>query len=135
MKKIFLLICLLSSLSYSQRTVAKIFAQQSEYDFGIIKAGEIVTHDFIILNNGGDKLIINNVRAGCGCTAVKPEKSILLPGESTKINVKFDSNGRTGQQKKFVYVDSNDEANPYLTLSFTADILDSAKSSKIKVKK
>lgn len=135
MKKIFILICLLSSLSYSQRTGAKIFAQQSEYDFGKIKAGEIVTHDFVILNNGGDKLIINNVRAGCGCTAVKPENSILLPGESTKINVKFDSNGRKGQQKKFVYVESNDEANPYLKLSFSANIIGQTEFPKVKVKK
>lgn len=135
MKKIFILIYLFASLVYSQRAGAKISAKQSQYDFGKIKTGEIVTHDFVIQNNGGDKLIINNVRAGCGCTAVKPEKSILLPGESTKINVKFDSNGRKGQQKKFVYVDSNDEANPYLTLSFTADILEPKKSSKVKAAK
>lgn len=135
MNKILILFCLIISLVFAQRAGAKIFVQQSQFDFGKIKAGAKVNHDFVIHNKGGDTLKINNVRASCGCTAVKPEKSILLPGESTKINVMFDSNGRTGQQKKFVYVDSNDKENPYLRLYFTADILESPKSSKVKVKK
>lgn len=124
MEKIFILICLLTSLVYAQKAGAKIYADKIAYDFGKIKAGEKVTHNFVVFNKGGDTLKISNVRASCGCTAVKPEKSILLPGESTKINVKFDSIGRKGQQRKSVYVYSNDKANPELRLTFTAHILE-----------
>lgn len=135
MKKIFILICILASLGYAQRAGAKIFAKQNHYDFGKIKAGEKVIHDFVIQNKGGDTLKINNVQAGCGCTAAKPGKNILLPGESTKINVKFDSNGRKGKQNKTVNVNSNDKANPNLLLTFTADIIEQADSSKINTAK
>ncbi|OGU53926.1 MAG: hypothetical protein A2V66_16955 [Ignavibacteria bacterium RBG_13_36_8] len=135
MKKVFILICLFASIAYSQRAGAKIFAEQSLYDFGKIKAGEKVSRDFVVQNKGGDTLIIKNVRASCGCTAVKPEKSNLLPGESTKINVIFNSSGRKGHQKKYVYVFSNDVANPELRLSFTADILEQTESSKVKAVK
>ncbi len=122
MKRIILFICLLTIVSCSQIIGPKISATTATYDFGKITQGMVVSHEFLILNNGGDTLKIKDVRAGCGCTVVKPEKTALLPGEQTKIYVTFDSKGRKGHQQKYVYVTSNDKETPELRLSFTADI-------------
>lgn len=122
MKKLILFVCLLTIVSCSQVVGPKISAPLTTHDFGKITQGSVVNYDFEILNNGGDTLVIKDVRAGCGCTAVKPEKNILMPGEQTKILVSFDSKGRKGHQQKYVYITSNDKDSPELRLSFTADI-------------
>ncbi|RJP63768.1 MAG: DUF1573 domain-containing protein [Ignavibacteriales bacterium] len=122
MKKLALFMFLFTIVSCSQIIGPKISAAVTNYEFGKITQGAVVSHEFIILNNGGDTLKIKDVRAGCGCTVVKPEKTSLLPGENTKIYVTFDSKGRKGHQQKYVYVTSNDKEKPELRLSFTADI-------------
>jgi len=102
----------------------KITVSETEYEFGKIAKGVEVTHDFLITNTGGDLLEIQRVRASCGCTAAAPEKDKLKPGESTPISVKFNSAGRSGMQKKYVYISSNDPDKPEIRLTFTANIVD-----------
>jgi hypothetical protein len=99
---------LLFSVATAQIVGPKISYQESNYDFGDVSEGDIVVHDFEIYNTGGDVLKINHVRASCGCTAVKPEKDVLEPGEATTIKVSFNTARRKGKQRKHVYVLSND---------------------------
>lgn len=84
---------------------------ESRFEFGSIKQGEVVEHDFMLENQGKSDLIIRKVRASCGCTAVKPDKTLIKPGEQVPIHVKFNSRGRTGQQNKTVTVITNDPKN------------------------
>jgi hypothetical protein len=103
----------------------KASSQQMEYDFGIIKQGKIVTHNFTLLNNGGDILKITDIHAACGCTAAKPDKNELNPGESINIKVDFNSEGKMGKQEKYVYVKTNDPNNQELKFKFTGIVIDS----------
>jgi hypothetical protein len=128
----FLLI--LFSITYSQIVGPKISYQESNYDFGTVNEGEVVEHNFEIYNTGGDVLRINHVRASCGCTAVKPEKDDLEPGEGTTIKVSFNTARRKGNQRKHVYVLSNDPLNPEVRLSFTANIIKGAGGEKTAAK-
>jgi hypothetical protein len=57
-------------------------------------------------------LNIRETRANCGCTVSAPEKDTLAPGESSKISVTFNSNGRRGRQQKMVTIFSNDPKAP-----------------------
>jgi hypothetical protein len=104
------------TLSFAQFMGPKVATQQLEYDFGSVEQGTLVEHTFVISNTGGDALKIRNVSASCGCTAAKPEKSELAPGESTNINVQFNTKGRSGKQRKSVYVDTNDPEHSRLEL-------------------
>jgi len=122
-KKIAFLFLLFASAAYSQLIGPKIVVQQPEHDFGDIIQGEKVQHNFVVTNTGGDKLVITNVRASCGCTAALPDKKELAPGESTNIKVEFNSAGRVGKQDKTVYVTSNDKENPEVQLKFTGNIV------------
>jgi uncharacterized cupredoxin-like copper-binding protein len=101
----------------------KLVLQQDEYDFGDINQGEKVTHVFILTNSGGDLLKITNVGSSCGCTAVMPEKNELGPGESTNLNVTFNSAGRFGKQKKLVTIESNDPDNPHSILTIKGKVV------------
>jgi uncharacterized cupredoxin-like copper-binding protein len=123
MKKLLTLLIVFSSLSIAQLVDPKLVLQQSEHDFGDIVQGEVVSHVFVLSNSGGDLLIINNVRPSCGCTAAMPEKNELGPGESTNLNVSFNSKGRMGKQKKIVRIETNDPENPQQLITIKANIL------------
>jgi len=82
-----------------------------EYNFGTIIQGEKVAYTFIFENTGGSELIINNVKASCGCTTPKWTKKPIAPGDEGEIEVIFDSHGRRGEQKKSVKVFANTQPN------------------------
>jgi hypothetical protein len=86
--------------------------ENNTHDFGRIKKGESVTTEFVITNTGNGELNIRQTRASCGCTASKPKKSNLKPGESSTIKVTFNSAGRSGVQNKTIFVFTNDPSNP-----------------------
>jgi len=90
---------------------ATLVIDNPEFNFGTIKQGEKVEHEFIIKNSGHTNLMIRSVKASCGCTAVQPEKNLILPGESTKMKVIFNSAGKMGTQNKTVTVITNDPKN------------------------
>jgi len=86
--------------------------EKTTYDFGTIDEGKIVETDFAFTNTGKSPLNIRETQANCGCTVSKPEKETLAPGESSKITVTFNSNGRRGRQQKMVTIFSNDPSAP-----------------------
>lgn len=123
-KKILTLFMLFfSAVSYPQFGDPQASIQPAEHDFGNIKQGDEVSYEFNVMNSGGDVLKILNVRGSCGCTAAQPEKNELQPGESTKIKVTFNSDGRYGSQTKYVYVSTNDPKNSRLNFKFTGNVI------------
>lgn len=107
----------------AQGNYPQIFSPNPHHNFGEILEGQIVDHEFEIVNKGDAELIIKDVKASCGCTAVQPSKKNLAPNEKTKIKVEFDSHGRFGQQKKYVFIYTNDPKSPYYQLSFDAVVV------------
>jgi hypothetical protein len=96
------------------------------HNFGVIKSGDVVTHEFQFTNTGKSDLIIRKTQASCGCTATHPTKSVLKPGESSSISVKFDSTGKQGKEQKTVTVITNDPDRTTLYLTIDADITPAA---------
>jgi len=114
---------LVQAVVIGQAVGPQIDCPENLFDFGDITEGEVVTHEFEIFNSGDEDLVISQVKASCGCTAAQPDKDVLKSGESTKVNVTFNSARRFGTQKKYVYVFSNDKINPQYRLAFTVNIL------------
>ncbi len=77
------------------------------YDFGKLIQGEKVSYAFKFKNTGATDLIITKVSTSCGCTVGDFPTVPIKPGQSNKIEVKFDSEGRRGFQNKTVTVLSN----------------------------
>jgi hypothetical protein len=122
-KKAMLFMVFLSAFIFAQVIGPKISVLQPDHDFGDIKQGDKVSHNFTLTNSGGDLLKITDVRGSCGCTAAVPEKNELKPGESTQIKVEFNSQGRKGKQVKYVYIKTNDKENPELKLKISGNVV------------
>jgi len=68
-------------------------------------------------------LIIKNLRASCGCIVSQLSKKIYLPKEKGEIKVEFDTRGKSGWQKEYIYLHTNDPASPLTVLQLQGDIL------------
>ena len=94
----------------------KIKFNNTRCKFESVTVGSKVSYSFVFTNEGNTDLILRKVKASCGCTATKPEKKLLKPGESSKISIVFNTAGRNGKQHKTVTVISNDPVNPSIVL-------------------
>jgi len=81
--------------------------EQTEYDFGTVSEGDIVNHTYTFTNTGEAPLVIKQATASCGCTVPQWPKEPIAPGETGKIEVKFDSKGRTNKQTKTITITAN----------------------------
>lgn len=91
--------------------------EESEHNFGKIKEGEKVVHNFKFKNTGKEPLIINSAKGSCGCTVPEWPKEPVAPGASGEIKVEFNSKGKSGQQSKSVTIMANTDPNPtHLTI-------------------
>ncbi len=77
------------------------------WDFGEIPEGPKVKHDFWFTNVGKEPLIIQNVRASCGCTVPIWPKEPIMPGQKGKITVEYNTKGRPGPFTKAITIFSN----------------------------
>jgi|SRR5688572_23399438 len=91
-------------------------------NLGKITEGSIAEVTYRFKNTGTKNLVIEEVRAGCGCTVAEKPLKPIAPGESEVIKAKFDSNGRpVGMNEKEVYVTANTTEKSY-TLKFRVEI-------------
>ncbi len=95
---------------------------QTEHDFGKVKEGEKVTYSYEFKNTGKTDLLIQSVRASCGCTKPKYDPKPVRPGKTGSIEVIFNTKYRPGKQRKAIRVSTNTEP-PVTVLSFTCDVL------------
>ena len=80
---------------------------ETSHDFGTITDGEVVSHTFEFTNTGEGDLIITEAVTSCGCTVPEYPKHPVKPGEKGKIEVKFNSAGKKGLDKKTVTLVAN----------------------------
>lgn len=132
MKKILLLsvVVLLSFGSFAQQLSldgARIVAavketapafvwEESVFDFGKIKLGEPVTHEFEFTNSGQEPLVISSVKASCGCTVTAYTKDPVPAGGTGFVKATYNA-ARAGQFSKTVTVVANtSEGSVLLTI-------------------
>jgi len=100
--------------------------ENNVFDFGEVREGNNVQHSFNLTNKGKSDLFIRNVKASCGCTAVKNE-NVVKPGQTIEIKVDFNSKGKKGRQNKSVTVITNDPVNSTTVLRITGNVIDAVK--------
>lgn len=94
----------------------------TEFDFGHIKQGESVTHDFKFRNNGKEPLVITSAVGSCGCTVPEYPKEPMAPGAEGTVKVTFNSAGKSGQQDKTVTITYNTGQQMVLHMKGSVDI-------------
>lgn len=82
------------------------------HDFGKIKEQDgRVTYKFKFVNTGGSPLLIDTVRATCGCTAPSWTRKPIAPGETGYVAATYNPAGRPNAFSKYLYVSSNSVTN------------------------
>lgn len=128
MKKLFalsFLVCvsMLALAQGSTETKANLAVAKFEnqtFDFGKIKQGEPVTHEFKFTNTGSAPMIISNVSASCGCTTPDWTKDIIPPGGKGFIKATYNA-AAAGAFSKSVTVTANVEGG-YVQLIIKGEV-------------
>lgn len=77
--------------------------KELKYNFGKIKQGVPVTHDFVFSNVGDGPAVIENASASCGCTTPTWPQQPVMKGKSDKVTAGFNA-AAPGIFEKSIYV-------------------------------
>ncbi|MGB0714559.1 MAG: DUF1573 domain-containing protein [Phycisphaerae bacterium] len=113
------------SSSKAKAAKPKLYVDRRMLNLGEIIEGDKPEVTWILENRGNADLLIDLVKAGCGCTVVQLEDDdrLIPPGSMLELSAVFDSKGRRGEQRKNVIVYSNDPAESALKLEFSSAVL------------
>jgi hypothetical protein len=93
---------------------------EEKHDFGKITQGEKVSYSFTFKNTGGSDLVISSAQGSCGCTVPTYAKGPVKMGEESKIDVVFDSEGKSGLVQKTITIVTNcNPSTKVLTITST----------------
>lgn len=90
------------------------------HDFGKVKQGTPVTHEFKFTNTGKTPLVITNVQASCGCTTPAWTKEPVMPGGQGFIKATYNA-AAVGAFNKTVTVTANIETG-FIQLTIKGEV-------------
>lgn len=105
-----------ADLPLDTNALARIVFEEPEYDFGEVREGDIVEHAFAFRNTGKVPLSILNARSSCGCTVPDWPKDPIPPGGNGVIKARFNTEGKTQEQKKAIVVTANTYPNETIVI-------------------
>lgn len=77
------------------------------YDFGTVKQGDTIIHEFRFTNVSKEPLVLHEVTMHCGCQNAEFPKEPIPPGKSGVIRTYLLTSGKMGAQDKVYTVKSN----------------------------
>ncbi|MBQ0030860.1 MAG: DUF1573 domain-containing protein [Paludibacteraceae bacterium] len=90
---------------------------KTTHDFGTFpEENGKVTCTFSFKNTGKSDLVLQKVRASCGCTTPNWTKTPIAPGDTGFVTATYNASGRPGRFNKTITVTSNADANLRLTI-------------------
>jgi len=90
-----------------ERTNAKMTFESLTVDFGTIENGSEPLRVVKFTNTGTEPLVIKNARGSCGCTVPTWVKEPIAPGQSSTLEIRYDTK-RTGAINKSVTITTNE---------------------------
>jgi len=104
--------------------------ENTKHDFGTLHEGDVVTYVYKFQNTGKSPLIINRIKASCGCTVPSNwKKTPIMPGEKSEFTVKFNTRHKIHRQHKTITVYCNTK-NKTERVYFTANVIPDPKMEK-----
>ncbi len=118
----FLLVMAAMALLAAPAAAQVISVEPLSFDFGDMKQQQTKIGIVTVTNNGAGLLRIQDVHADCGCTVPTLAKNTLAPGESTQIEITFNSKKFNGTVIKAVNITSNDPNNSVVDIIIKANV-------------
>ncbi|HYE53493.1 MAG TPA: DUF1573 domain-containing protein [Chitinophagaceae bacterium] len=95
--------------------------KEATYDFGKIKQGTPVTHDFVFKNISNQPIVIEYASASCGCTTPTWPQGAVAKAASDKITAGFNA-AATGPFNKSITIKVAGVEQP-LVITITGEVL------------
>ncbi|MDZ4723343.1 MAG: DUF1573 domain-containing protein [candidate division Zixibacteria bacterium] len=106
----------------------KLTMPETEFDFGYVPQNSKISHVFWLHSTGDDSLKITKVMPGCGCTQAPLDKDILAAGDSTRLNIIFDTRTYTNAVVKRPQIETN-EGTPNTFVQISSTVLSNPDST------
>lgn len=114
-KNILILVVLLFSTtlikSQESKQGSEISFEKLHHDYGEIFQSDNGEYEFKFTNTGKEPLILTDVRSSCGCTVPEWPRNPILPGQSSSVKVKYNTN-IVGPINRQVTITSNAANSP-----------------------
>lgn len=91
-------------------------------DLGQVSGGQKLTVRFPFSNAGDGDLVVQDVRADCGCTEVSEGNGEVPPHGRSEIVAVLDTTGAPGKKQRHILVRSNDPQRPIVTLTLVVEV-------------
>jgi len=118
----FLLVLAALALQHAPAAAQVISVDPMSFDFGDMGQQQTRTATVTVKNEGAGLLRILDVKADCGCTVPTLAKDQLGPGESTQIEIQFNSKLFFGTVIKAIKIMSNDPDSPQIDVVIKAEV-------------
>jgi hypothetical protein len=103
-----------------------VVVEPANRDLGSVGAKDVVNVDYIVVNQGDQDLVIDNVVTSCGCTTAVLSHNIIPPGHRADLAVRFDAGYheiKPGEEVvRVVWLLTNDPDTPVAEARLTATI-------------
>ena len=92
------------------------------YDFGCVAEGYDFFHEFVIFNKGNDTVHIDDIDVNCDCSSVTYEDTLLAPGDTLRVRLRFNTSDYYGYVNKTMKVISDDHFMPQMLMFYKATV-------------
>ncbi|MDF3027551.1 MAG: hypothetical protein K0S23_1858 [Fluviicola sp.] len=100
----------------------QISIESETHNFGEIDYAGNGGHTFVVKNTGNEPLLIERVNPSCSCSVSDWTKEPVFPGETAKINIRYDTKRAGPFNKSFTLV-SNAVNQPTMILKIKGTVL------------
>ena len=100
----------------------KLSIESRVFDFGKVVEGEMVETEFLLTNDGKQKLNFRKIKSNCSCVTYEIGSQNLKKGKQQSLKLTFNTTGRRGNQYKTVTIFSNDPVAPTQMLTIKGTI-------------
>ena len=102
---------------------------KTEYDFGVVTCGDVLTCSFTLTNHTKKSIRISKIITGCGCTKATFSKSRIRPGKKRTIDVTYHSGALPSSFEEQIFVFFTKEQGP-ITLKIRGECRSREKSNR-----
>lgn len=105
------------------RDLPALTCENTDYDFGEVRRGDVVEHSFLFENTGIAPLRLLKVKPSCGCTAVDYDR-VIEPGTTGAVTLRLQTEKLTpGHACKTARITTNDPNLPQVRLSMNVEVV------------
>ncbi|HSE37005.1 MAG TPA: DUF1573 domain-containing protein [Blastocatellia bacterium] len=104
------------------RPAPRAVAPFTTFDFGDVYTGDIISHVFVIKNEGDAELLITDFKSDCGCTVTRSDR-VIPPGREGTAEVEVQTLSQSGMITKGAKLQTNDPERPTIIFTLNANVV------------